>query len=85
MSKRYVTYTNDVSVKGRVLVDASAGYTIKGMGAIDGLNISANVTNLFNKKYIGTIGSNGFVASGDSQTMLAGAPRQWFVTLKKDF
>jgi len=85
MSKRYVTYTNDVSVKGRVLVDASAGYTVKGMGALDGLNITANVTNLFDKKYISTIGSNGFVASGDSQTLLAGAPRQWFVTLKKTF
>jgi len=85
MSKRYVTYTNDVAVKGRVLVDASAGYIIKGMGALDGLNLTANVTNLFDKKYIGTIGSNGFVASGDSQTMLAGAPRQWFVTVKKTF
>jgi iron complex outermembrane receptor protein len=85
MSKRYVTYTNDVSVKGRVLVDASAGYTFRNMGMLDGFSITANVTNLFDKKYIGTIGSNGFVASGDSQTMLAGAPRQWFVTLKKAF
>jgi len=86
MSKRFVTYTNDVSVPGRVLVDAAVGYTFRGgEGFLKGWGIEANVTNLFNKKYIATIGSNGFVASGDSQTLLAGAPRQWFVTLKKGF
>jgi iron complex outermembrane receptor protein len=29
------------------------------------------------------VGSNGFTASGDNQTLLTGAPRQFFVTLKK--
>jgi iron complex outermembrane receptor protein len=43
------------------------------------------VTNLTNKKYVATIGSNGFTASGDNQTLLAGAPRQFFVSLKKGF
>ena len=32
-----------------------------------------------------TIGSNGFGFSGDNQTLLAGAPRQVFVTLKAGF
>jgi iron complex outermembrane receptor protein len=56
---------------------ASAGYTFRNMGMLDGFSITANVTNLVDKKYIGTIGSNGFVASGE--------PRLWFVTLKKAF
>ncbi|NIJ34472.1 TonB-dependent receptor [Sphingomonas oligoaromativorans] len=85
MTKRYFTYLNDESVPSRVLVDASIGYTFRDEGFLKGFAIEASVTNLTDKKYISTIGSNGFTASGDSQTLLAGAPRQWFVTLKKGF
>jgi iron complex outermembrane receptor protein len=34
---------------------------------------------------VSTIGSNGFGNSGDNQTLLAGAPQQFFVTLKAGF
>jgi iron complex outermembrane receptor protein len=85
MTRRYFTYLNDQSVPSRVVVDASVGYTIRGEGFLDGVGVSVNVTNLTDKKYVSTIGSNGFTASGDNQTLLAGAPRQWFVTLKKGF
>ncbi len=44
-----------------------------------------NATNLFDKKYVGTIGSGGFVNSGDAQTLLVGAPQQFFATLKTGF
>jgi iron complex outermembrane receptor protein len=84
MSKRYFTYLNDQSVPARVLVDASIGYRFED-GALQGVAIEGNVTNLTNKKYISTTGSNGFTASGDNQTLLAGAPRQVFVSLKKGF
>jgi iron complex outermembrane receptor protein len=47
--------------------------------------IQGNATNLFDKKYISTIGSNGFGYSGDNQTLLAGAPAQYFVTIKAGF
>jgi iron complex outermembrane receptor protein len=85
MAKRYFTYTNDQSVGGRALVDASIGYRFHGAGFLDGISIEGSVTNLTDKKYISTIGSNGFGASGDNQTLLAGAPRQWFVSLRKGF
>ena len=85
MSKRYFTYLNDQSVAPRVLVDASIAYRFDGAGALHGLAIEGSVTNLTDKKYIATIGSNGFTASGDNQTLLAGAPRQFFVSLKKGF
>ena len=85
MSKRYFTYLNDQSVPSRVLVDASIGYRFEGDGPLHGVAIEGNVTNLTNKKYIATVGSNGFTASGDNQTLLAGAPRQFFVSLKKGF
>jgi iron complex outermembrane receptor protein len=85
MSRRYFTYTNDQSVPGRVLVDASIGYRFSGDGPLKGLEIQGNVTNLFDKKYVATIGSNGFGDKGDNQTLLAGSPQTFFVTVRKAF
>lgn len=82
MSRRYFTYTNDQSVPGRVLVDATIGYTIGELGGLHGVRIEGSATNLLDKRYVATIGSNGFTGSGDNQTLLAGAPRQFFVTLR---
>ncbi|MBC9034777.1 TonB-dependent receptor [Sphingomonas sp. JC676] len=83
MSKRYFTYTNDQSVEGRVIVDATLGYKFD-LGGHD-LELQGNVTNLFDKKYVSTIGTNGFGNSGDNQTLMAGAPQQFFLTLKAGF
>ncbi|MBH1992685.1 MAG: TonB-dependent receptor [Sphingomonadaceae bacterium] len=80
MSRRYFTYTNDQSVPSRVIVDASVGYRFT-----DKIEIQLNATNLFDKKYVGTIGSGGFGNSGDAQTLLVGAPQQFFATLKAGF
>ncbi|AJP73934.1 TonB-dependent receptor domain-containing protein [Sphingomonas hengshuiensis] len=80
MSKRYFTYTNDQSVEGRVVVDATLGYKFDLGGRA--LEIQGNVTNLFDKDYVSTIGTNGFGNSGDNQTLMVGAPQQFFLTLK---
>ncbi len=86
MSRRYFSYLNDQSVGSRLLVDASIGYRFgEGLGFFHGFAIEGSVTNLTDKRYISTIGSNGYTASGDNQTLLAGAPRQWFVTLRRGF
>ncbi|WP_288457302.1 TonB-dependent receptor [uncultured Sphingomonas sp.] len=86
LSKRYFTYLNDQSVDGRVLVDASIGFRFgDGFGFFRGFAIEGSVTNLTDKQYISTIGTNGYIASGDNQTLLTGAPRQWFVTLRRGF
>ena len=85
-SRRYYSYLNDVSVGSRILVDGSLGLRVpEGMGFLTGFAIEGSVTNLTDKKYVATVGSNGFPNSGDSQTLLAGAPRQWFVTLRRGF
>jgi len=83
--KRFFTYTNDQSVPSYTLVDLTAGYRFQGEGWTKGLEIQANITNLTDENYVSTIGSNGFGNSGDNQTLLAGAPRQAFVTVKKQF
>ncbi|WP_076073033.1 TonB-dependent receptor [Sphingomonas montana] len=85
MSRRFFTFENDQSVSGRVLLDATIGYTFATTGPLKGFAIEGSVTNLTDKDYVGTVGSNGFGARGDNQTLLAGAPRQFFVTLRRGF
>jgi len=88
MGKRFYTYLNNGQVPSRALVELSVGYRFSGSPWIEGLVVQANVNNLTNKKYVSTIGSNGFVNSdpgGLFQTLLAGSPRQFFVTVSKEF
>jgi len=82
--QRYYTYTNDASVPSFWLANLSAGYKLKSMGGLKDLTLQANVTNLFDKKYLSSIGTNGFTATDPNhtlQSMLTGAPRQLFVSL----
>lgn len=85
LSKRYFTYENDQTVPSQTLADLSFGYRFSGSPWLEGLEVQANVTNLFDDDYISTINSNGFPIRGDSQTLLVGAPQQAFVTVRKRF
>ncbi len=87
MSKRFFTYLNDQSVPGRALVNATLGVRIGGLLGYDPKNlaIQLNVSNLFDKDYVSTLESNGTGNSGDNQTLLAGSPRQIFVSLRAEF
>ena len=88
MSTRYYSYTNDASVPSRLLVNASAGYRFAPFWAVKQSSVQFNVTNLTDRKYISTLGSNGFVNSdpnGTAQTLLPGAPREWTVTFAAKF
>lgn len=84
MSERFFTYTNDQSVPGRALVDATLGYRLD-VGQRMPIELQLNAVNLFDKGYIATVGTTGFSFSGDRQTLLIGAPRQVFATLKVGF
>lgn len=82
--KRYYTYLNDGGVPSYWLGSLTAGYKLKSYGMLKDLSLQLNVSNLFDKKYISSIGTNGFQASdttGTAQTLLTGAPRQLFLTL----
>ncbi len=87
--KRYYTYLNDKSVKNYTLVDLTAGYRFgSSMGVAEGWEIQGNIANLFDKKYVSTIGTNGFANSdptGTFATLMAGSPLQAFVTLRAQF
>jgi len=88
MSTRYYSYTNDASVPSRVLFNASAGYRFAPAWILKQSSIQVNVANLTNRRYISTLGSNGFVNSdpnGTAQTLLTGAPRAFTVTFAGKF
>lgn len=88
VGKRYYTYLNDGGVDAYELFNASAGYRFRDLGLLEELTVQGAVTNITDEFYISTIGSNGFSesdASGTSQTLLRGAPRQFFVSVKARF
>jgi iron complex outermembrane receptor protein len=85
MSRRYYTYENDQSVGGRMLMDLSGGYRFSGPGVLKGVEIQGNITNVLNRRYVATMGTNGYTFTGDYQTLQAGAPREAFITLRKQF
>lgn len=86
--QRYYTYLNDNKVDAFWLMNASAGYKQKDMLGLKEFSAQLNVTNLLDKRYFGTIGSNGFAASdpqGAFATLQEGAPRQVFMTVGGKF
>ena len=82
--KRYYTYLNDGAVPAYTVATLTGGIKFQSAGMFKDLTLQLTVSNLMDKKYLGTIGSNGFVNSdptGQFATMLTGAPRQAFLTL----
>ena len=79
--RRYITYINDSEVPSYWLFNAGVSYDIGAYGGLEDISLGFNVTNLANKRYFATTGTNGYVASdplGYNQTLQAGAPRQYF-------
>ncbi|MFO0447784.1 MAG: TonB-dependent receptor family protein [Pseudomonadota bacterium] len=88
VGERFYTYTNDASVDSYTILDLSGGYRFGSFGVLKNLTAQFNVTNLADEEYVSTIGSNGFTntdATGTGQTVLAGAPRQVFLTVNASF
>jgi iron complex outermembrane receptor protein len=86
--ERFYTYLNQGSVDAYTLLNLGAGYRFKDLGGVDELVLQLDATNLTDTDYFSTIDSNGFVnadPNGTAQTLLLGAPRQFFVSLKARF
>ncbi|MDC7684664.1 TonB-dependent receptor [Asticcacaulis sp. BYS171W] len=81
---RFYTYENiGGKVEGYTTMEATLGYRFP-----HAIEVQLNVTNLTGADYIATIGSGGFTNSdtaGTAMTILPGAPRQAFVTVRKTF
>jgi len=86
MGRRPFSYTNDTSVPGYWLASVGANYTIGKVGFMQSLVIGFNVSNLFNTTYVSVMGGEGGNAlQGDYPSLLIGAPRQYFGSLKATF
>ena len=86
--ERYYTYLNQGSVDSFGMFNISAGYHFPQMGGLKQLTAQVDLANVFDEDYISTVGSGGFSNSdpnGTGQTLLPGAPRQVFFTLKAAF
>jgi len=86
--ERYYTYLNQGSVDSFGIFNISAGYHFPQVGGLKQLTAQVDVANAFDEDYISTVGSGGFSnsdAAGTAQTLLPGAPRQVFFTLKAAF
>lgn len=85
MGRRYLSYTNDVSVPHYWLTNLGAGYHFGDYSVLKNVTASFNVYNLTNIKYIANMGELGNSFSGDDQSMQAGAPRQLYGTISTNF
>ncbi|WP_164845973.1 TonB-dependent receptor [Inhella crocodyli] len=87
MARRFYSHTNDAAVPARTLLNASAGLRLGpwlGWTAVRDASLRLAVTNLGNRRYVATVGTNGFPnsdPSGTNQTLLMGAPRQLMLSL----
>ena len=69
-------------------VNLAAAYRSRGLGMYEVLTIQRAATNVTDKQYYSTIDSNGFTESdptGTWQSLLLGAPRQFFLSAKAKF
>lgn len=88
-SRWYTFENNGGHVDSYTVGDLTAGYRFQAdQGLLKDLEIQANITNLTDEDYISTVGSGGPAKadpSGTAMTLLPGAPRQAYVTVKKRF
>jgi iron complex outermembrane receptor protein len=86
--EREYTFLNQGNVDGFTVVNLSAGYRFGQIGMIKELTAQIDIANLLDEDYISTVGSGGFGNSdlaGTAQTLLPGAPRQMFFSVKAAF
>jgi iron complex outermembrane receptor protein len=88
VDERFYTYLNQGGVDAYTVVNGGLGYRFGALGFVEELLVQGDVTNLADEDYISTIDSNGFVnadPTGTTQTLLRGAPRQFFFSVKARF
>lgn len=84
-SKRYFSYLNDMAAPSFWMASVGARYNFGKIGVLRNLTADFNVYNLFNTTYIAQMGENGNPFSGDYQSLMIGAPRQFFGSVSASF
>ncbi|WP_342627254.1 TonB-dependent receptor [Nguyenibacter vanlangensis] len=84
-SRRNFSYVGDMSVPGFWMASLGARYRFGDYRFLKNITVDFNVYNLFNSSYVSQMGENGNPLSGDYQSVLVGAPRQYFGTISTRF
>lgn len=86
LSRRPLTYTNDLTAPGYFLTNLGMSYRFGAVGFLHNVTAALNIYNLANKTYIATTNElgNNFTNTGFNYFMI-GAPRQFFGTLSASF
>ncbi|QDH17876.1 TonB-dependent receptor [Swingsia samuiensis] len=97
-SSRNFDYTGDYKISPYWMSDLGVSYTLNNVhllnnnaSSIHKLIFSFNIYNLANTRYVSTMGQNGFTmsnaqnASFNNQSILLGAPRQFFGSVRAEF
>ncbi|AHI25555.1 heme receptor [Komagataeibacter xylinus] len=95
MGQRSYSYTGDYQLPSYWLTNVGARYVLGEMGHYNkhlsfmhNVTFAFNIYNITDTKYASTVGQNGFLMSdpkGQNQSILLGAPRQFFGSVKADF
>lgn len=86
--RRFVSYLNDSAVPSHVLLSAALNWRPAAPDWASTLDLQLAVGNLLDRDHVTTVGTTGFPTSdpqGQRHTLLAGAPRQVFLTLRLGF
>ncbi|KXV76944.1 hypothetical protein AD953_05040 [Acetobacter malorum] len=85
MGRRYLSYTNDVHVPAYWQNSMGIRAKFGSYSVFKNITADFNIYNVLNTSYISTVGVQGNPLSGDYQSMLIGAPRQFFGTISTNF
>ncbi|MBB2205794.1 TonB-dependent receptor domain-containing protein [Gluconacetobacter takamatsuzukensis] len=92
LGTRNFSYVGDMKAPGYWMENLGLRYRAGDMGSharplafLKNLTFSFDIYNLAGTRYIATMGENGNPVSGDYQSFLVGAPRQFFGTVRADF
>lgn len=85
MGRRYLSYTNDVHVPAYWQTSMGIRAKFGSYSVFKNVTADFNIYNVLNTSYISTVGVQGNPLSGDYQSMLIGAPRQFFGTISTNF
>ncbi len=75
------TYGNDIYVPNYWQVNAHASYRLPKFGRMPELTFRIDANNALNRNNIGSVGIGGYSVSGDYQTFMRSAPRQFLLSI----
>lgn len=84
-SRKWVDYMNTVGSPDYFITNLSVRYNFGDYSVMKNIGIQLNVYNLTNRKWIAVVGEEGNSVSGDYQSFMPGAPRQFFGTVSAKF